>query len=147
VEPVNTNEAFYGELWLLIRSATAGLLDWQTLVAWLFCNRVTTSSTLNAVPEDRRFELSRYQDAQFRNYKGRRVFESEEELINRVQEIFNQDKKNLASKTQGELPYDHGNNIMFPGETLGASGGPGKGPGADGGESSKAKQEDRWRKD
>jgi hypothetical protein len=135
-DPVNMDEGFYNELWLLIRSATAGLLDWQTLVAWLFCKGVTTLRTLDAVPEDRRFELSRHQDAEFGTYRGQREFRNEGELANRIQEMIVHDMLNVEPRTEEALPYDRGNNIVIPGETSGA----------DGGESSKAKQEDSKKK-
>lgn len=128
-DQVIMDEVFYNDLWLLIRSATAGLLDWQTLVAWLFCKGVTTLRTLDAVPEDRRFELSRHQDAQFDTYMGRRVFEQEGDLVNRVREMSNHDMMNIAFQSEEALPYERGNNIVIPGQSSGW-------------ESSKAKQGD-----
>ena len=116
-DQVIVDEQFYNDLWLLIRSATAGLLDWQTLVAWLFCKGVTTLRTLDAVPEDRRFELSRHQDARFGTSMGQRVFIEEGDLVNRVQEMSDHDMMNVAFQTEEALPYERGNNIVIPGQS------------------------------
>jgi hypothetical protein len=53
------DEEFYDELCSLIRAAPAGLLDWKTLVAWFFCNKLTTGTTAHLVHQNRRFETTR----------------------------------------------------------------------------------------
>lgn len=95
------NDEFYNELWDLVRGAVAGLLDWQTLAAWLYCKRITE---LRAVPHSRRFELSRSQ--------------KDGEFANRIEEIFRTDDRILETKTVGDLPYDYRNNIAMAGQRL-----------------------------
>lgn len=112
--PLELKPDFYDELWVLIRGAVAGLLDWQTLVAWLFCNGDTTSQTLSSVPEGRRFQTTQYENAIHEiDKKGRRQFTGEGQLTGRLQRLSEQDQEIIANKTETELPYDHGNNIKF----------------------------------
>lgn len=98
--PVDFNNGFYEELWLLVQAALAGLLDWQTLVAWLFCVNATTSQRLELVLEDRRFETTQFQD-------------SEDSLAARIEFLHEQDERSIRQTSETQLPYDHSNNIDF----------------------------------
>ncbi|KAJ4335265.1 hypothetical protein N0V95_008950 [Ascochyta clinopodiicola] len=102
---------FYEEFWVLVRAAVAGLLDWKTLVAWLFCNNLVTSRSLASVPEDRRFEITRHQDGSATVYQdGGYEFLGEVGLGDRVEGLFMQD---LAAVLGTQVPYDHSSNVDF----------------------------------
>ncbi|UPX19089.1 uncharacterized protein EKO05_0009363 [Ascochyta rabiei] len=115
---------FYNEFWVLVRAAVAGLLDWKTLVAWLFCNNLVTSRSLASVPDDRRFETTRYQDCSSSTDEyGEYEFFGEVGLVGRVENMFMQD---LAAVLETEAPYDHSSNVDFSGANIvGAAAGDG----------------------
>ncbi|KAF1919559.1 hypothetical protein BDU57DRAFT_569220, partial [Ampelomyces quisqualis] len=52
-------DAVYRGFHALARAAISGLLDWQTLVAWFFCRRLTVERKFTAVPRNRRFSTTR----------------------------------------------------------------------------------------
>lgn len=96
---------FYQELWLLIRAAVAGLLDWKTLVAWLFCNNLVTLRNLDGVRADRRFETTAYQSAH--------LDLGETGLVERVARVHESDAAALEDFSETEMPYDYSSNVDF----------------------------------
>lgn len=107
---VTEREGFYEELWILIRAAVAGLLDWKTLVAWLFCHKLVATRSLDLVPGNRRFEATQYQDAILSESGD---FENEIGLVDRVQATSSQGQVIFAGSSEDELPYDYSNNVNF----------------------------------
>lgn len=88
----------YAELRTLAKAAVAGLLDWQTLVAWFFCHQLTVERSLDFVLLNRRFTTTHF-------------WENETRLFERILEIQEEDQL-LASATVEEALYDHGNNVL-----------------------------------
>ncbi|EAT78575.2 hypothetical protein SNOG_13950 [Parastagonospora nodorum SN15] len=58
------SDAVYGELRVLARAAVAGLLDWQALVAWFFCRRLTLERSLDYILPDRRFTTTHFWESE-----------------------------------------------------------------------------------
>ncbi|KAF2645958.1 hypothetical protein P280DRAFT_532395 [Massarina eburnea CBS 473.64] len=90
----------YGEFEDLLQIALSGVLDWKTLVAWLFCMGITNEKKLEDVPLNRRFMTTRRQ-------------ENEGELDWRI-EMAQEDDAILESLNKADYLYDHGNNVAFP---------------------------------
>ncbi|KAF1948891.1 hypothetical protein CC80DRAFT_554006 [Byssothecium circinans] len=91
----------YSEFLGLIQLAVGGVLDWRTLVAWLFCWELTVETKVDGVPLDRRFIATVRQEGQ-------------STLAQWVHDIFHgEDDARLASLSPTEVPYDHGNNVDF----------------------------------
>ncbi|KAH4015563.1 hypothetical protein HBI95_163550 [Parastagonospora nodorum] len=93
------SDAVYGELRVLARAAVAGLLDWQALVAWFFCRRLTLERSLDYILPDRRFTTTHF-------------WESEAKLSERINNILDGDDEILSAFPIDEFVYDHGNNVQ-----------------------------------
>ncbi|KAF3038024.1 hypothetical protein E8E11_004548 [Didymella keratinophila] len=89
------------ELWVLVRAAVAGLLDWKTLLAWLYCNKLVIEWKLAKVDASCNFVTTTfYQDC------------DETGLQARVDEIAG-DELTLLSVSEEEVPYVLENNMDF----------------------------------
>jgi hypothetical protein len=87
------------ELFVLARAAVAGILNWSTLAAWFFTNNLTVEMKYEEVPLDCRFTSTRF-------------WTNENELYERILEIYMEDDVLLAEKSVSEVPYQHGNNVL-----------------------------------
>ncbi|ORX95697.1 hypothetical protein BCR34DRAFT_607869 [Clohesyomyces aquaticus] len=94
------DEDDYQILYALVQKALAGLLSWEILVTFLFCRRLVRESSLQDVPENRRF-LSTVR--QF----------GEDDIGNFVKDKFNNSDQYLATDPENDKPYDHGLNVDF----------------------------------
>jgi hypothetical protein len=92
----------YDDFKVLARAAVTGLLDWQTLVAWLFHRRLTVENAFEEVPPDRRFPMTQF-------------WESEAQLDRHIRSIYEGTDALLASFTEEEVPYNRGNNMAHVG--------------------------------
>jgi hypothetical protein len=86
--------AVYSQFRVIAKAAISGLLDWRTLVAWLFCHKLTLQRKLQSVPKNRRFEMTQF-------------WESERQLSNHIDNIYEEADHLLQTVND---PYDFGNN-------------------------------------
>jgi hypothetical protein len=86
------NEVFR-EFDTLARAACVGLLDWRTLVAWIFNWHLAVERRLEDVDASRRFGFTDY-------------YRDEERLGERIEEI-----QAVAASLGGAAGYDRGNNV------------------------------------
>ncbi|KAJ6200251.1 hypothetical protein J3E72DRAFT_392108 [Bipolaris maydis] len=97
----------YKQLYTLAQAATAGILDWRTLVAWFFCHKLTVERTFDAVPENRRFGCTVVQ-------------RDERTLEGRITEQYAVQDAALEMFSLAQVPYDYSNNfVMIGGENGG----------------------------
>ena len=90
------NEGLYKRTYNLFLLATLGLLDWLTLVTFLFCEELTIEISLKDVPMNRRFSHTRLQ-------------KSEVDLAERI-EISALADMVLGTISEAVVPYDHSTN-------------------------------------
>ncbi|KAF2032494.1 hypothetical protein EK21DRAFT_60679 [Setomelanomma holmii] len=91
------SDEIYQEFRTLARAAVGGLLDWRTLVSWLFNRKLSSERRFSAVHESRRFDSTRY-------------WRNDAALQQRIQEIRETDDLPLETLTEAAAPYDHENN-------------------------------------
>lgn len=92
-------EDTYRQIREIMECAFAGLLDWKTLVAWLFCCKFTVEGDASAIPDDRKFKMTTRQT-------------KDTDLQERIQEMRNNDELLKYYHPNG-VSYDRGNNVRF----------------------------------
>ncbi|KAF5847477.1 hypothetical protein GGP41_000174 [Bipolaris sorokiniana] len=101
----------YKQLYTLAEAATAGILDWRTLVAWFFWHKLTIERNFDAVPENRRFRHT--------------VVQRDERVLgDRIREQYAVEDARLEMHSLAQVPYDYSNNfVMIGGENSRENGG------------------------
>ncbi|KAI4686869.1 uncharacterized protein J4E84_005240 [Alternaria hordeiaustralica] len=106
------NDIVYQELHVLARAAVVGLLDWRTLVAWIFCHKLALEKSMDSVTPDRHFRTTGF-------------WENENALVDRIRSLEHNDDL-LGAMSQKEMPYDRGNNPVHAGAKTPKDAGDGK---------------------
>lgn len=97
---------FYKDARDLIQAAVVGLVDWSIIAAFLLCQKLVRERTLNAVPEDRRFHVTKLQTTMG-------------DLEKRIRKMIEEDEKVEQERPDDELDlYDFRNNIDRRSEPL-----------------------------
>ncbi|KAL1593272.1 hypothetical protein SLS60_010880 [Paraconiothyrium brasiliense] len=94
------NGVLISELRQMVRFALAGLLDWKTLVAWMFARDLTVEKEIDKVSLDRRFDATIEQT-------------NTERLKDNLEAIIDVDDVPLEFATEEQIPYIHSNNVDF----------------------------------
>ena len=106
------DDIIYQELHVLARAAVVGLLDWRTLVAWIFCHKLALETSMDSVTPDRHFRTTSF-------------WENENALVDRIRSLEHNDVL-LGAMSQKEMPYDRGNNPVHAGAKTPKDAGDGK---------------------
>ncbi|KAL5421921.1 hypothetical protein PMIN04_005163 [Paraphaeosphaeria minitans] len=99
----NKYEKTLQELRQLMNLALNGALDWKTLTAWLFCNRLTVETRAGLVPPNRRFNTTAAQITI--NDEG------ETNLHEYIESLRSEDE--MMVNLYQDIPYDHTSNVDF----------------------------------
>jgi hypothetical protein len=96
------DDRIYQEFDILARAAVVGLLDWQTLVAWILYRRLAFKGSIDDVTPDRQFHMTDF-------------WLDENALTEKIQGTYGNDEL-LKAMTETEMPYDRGNNPVHLGD-------------------------------
>jgi hypothetical protein len=104
------------ELRQMMNLSLTGSMDWKTLVAWLFCRKLTIEQRAELVPESRRFRQTASQTIRSQNTANLADvdwFYDRTSLDDYISSLGNPDQSGIAWMPDGTCPYDYSTNVDF----------------------------------